>query len=140
MIYEATIQYTVIDRNGNDRQVKEQYVLDDWDLFAEAEAAMYNASQSFGIRECDVVAIKRSNVKEIIKKKTTDGESVWCAEVMETMVDDNGVDKEMRYKWLFYSMTFDSANQYVRQYMQQGYENMELVGLKRTRIKEIIQG
>lgn len=138
MIYEGTIQYCVIDKNGNDKQVKETYVIDEVETFGQVEELLYKEFQD--LTDIDVVSIKRSVVNEIIKPKTTEGEQVWMAEVMQTFIDDNDVEKEMRYKFLFYGMTFDAANQYVREYMKQGYEGMELIGLKRTRIKDIFIG
>ena len=135
MIYEGTIQYITMDKNGNDKQVKESYIVDNVETFAQVEELLYREFQD--LTDIDVVAIKRSNINEIIKPKTTDGESVWIADIVQMFVDENGVEKEMRYKFAFFSMFPDTAFQYVKEYLKQGYTDMELVGLKKTRFQDI---
>ena len=135
MIYEGTIQYITRDKNGNDKQVKESYIVDNVETFAQVEELLYREFQD--LTDIDVVAIKRSNINEIIKPKTTDGESVWIADIVQMFVDENGVEKEMRYKFAFFSMFPDTAFQYVKEYLKQGYTDMELVGLKKTRFQDI---
>lgn len=135
MTYEATITYVTIDKQGNDKQAKESYMVDGVETFAEVEELLYKEFQD--LTDIDVIAIKRSNINEIIKGKTTDGESVWVADIVQLFVDENGIEKEMRYKFAFFSMYPDTAFNYVREYLKQGYTDMELVGLKKTRFKDI---
>ena len=135
MIYEGTILNITRDKNGNDKQVKESYIVDNVETFAQVEELLYREFQD--LTDIDVVAIKRSNINEIIKPKTTDGESVWIADIVQMFVDENGVEKEMRYKFAFFSMFPDTAFQYVKEYLKQGYTDMELVGLKKTRFQDI---
>lgn len=135
MIYEGTITYIARDKNGNDKQVKESYIIDNVETFAEVEEMLYQEFED--LTDIDVVAIKRSNINEIIKPKTTEGENVWIADIVQMFTDENGVEKEMRYKFAFFSMYPDTAFQYVREYLKQGYTDMELVGLKRTRFEDI---
>lgn len=137
MIYEGTIQYITRDKNGNDKQVKESYIVDNVETFAQVEELLYREFQD--LTDIDVVAIKRSNINEIIKAKTMDGESVWIADIVQMFVDENGVEKEMRYKFAFFSMFPDTAFQYVKEYLKQGYTDMELVGLKKTRFQDIYE-
>lgn len=138
MIYEGTITYLTRDKNGNDRQMKKNYIVDNVETFAQAEERLYVEFQD--LTDIDVVAVKRSNINEIIKMKTTEGEGVWIADIVQSLVDDEGIEKEMRYKFAFFSMFFDTANQYVREYLKQGYTDMELVGLKKTRFENIFEG
>ena len=135
MTYEAQITYITRDKNGNDRQAKENYIIDNVETFAQVEERLYQEFQD--LTDIDVVAIKRSNINEIIKAKTTEGEKVWVADIMQTYTDDDGAEKEMRYKFALFSMYFETANQYVKEYLKQGYTDMELVGLKRTRFEDI---
>ena len=135
MTYEATITYLTRDKNGNDKQMKTSYIIDEVETFAQVEELLYREFQD--LTDIDVVAIKRSNINEIIKPKTTEGESVWIADIVQMFVDDNGVEKEMRYKFAFFSMFPDTAFHYVKEYLKQGYTDMELVGLKKTRFQDI---
>lgn len=136
MIYEATITYITIDKNGNDKQAKEAYVIDGVETFKEVEEILYTKFQD--LTNIDVVAIKRSKVTEIINKRTNENERVWIADIVQTFVDEDGVEKEMRYKFAFFSLNTDTAFQYVKEYLKQGYTDMELVGLKKTRFEDII--
>lgn len=138
MIYEATITYITRDNNGNDKQVKESYIFDNVETFAQVEEMLYREFQD--LTDIDVIAIKRSNINETIKPKTTEGESVWMADIVQMFTDDNGVEKEMRYKFAFFSLNTDTAFQYVKEYLKQGYTDMELVGLKKTRFQDIFVG
>lgn len=138
MTYEATITYLTRDKNGNDKQMKTSYIIDEVETFAQVEELLYDKFQ--GLTDIDVVAIKRSNINEIIKPKTTDGESVWIADIVQNFTDENDVEKEMRYKFAFFSMYPDTAFQYVKEYLKQGYDDMELVGLKKTRFQDIFVG
>jgi len=135
MIYEATITYITMDKNGNDRQAKESYMIDNAETFAQVEELMYREFQN--LTDIDVASIKRSNINEIIKPKTTEGESIWVADIVQMFTDENGVEKEMRYKFAFFSMYPDTAFHYVKEYLKQGYDDMELVGLKKTRFQDI---
>lgn len=135
MIYEATITYITRDKYGNDRQAKESYMIDNAETFAQVEELMYREFQN--LTDIDVVSIKRSNINEIIKPKTTEGESIWVADIVQMFTDENGVEKEMRYKFVFFSMYPDTAFHYVKEYLKQGYDDMELVGLKKTRFQDI---
>lgn len=136
MTYEATITYITRDKKGNDKQVKENYIIDEVETFAQVEELLYDKFQ--GLTDIDVVAIKRSNINEIIKPKTTNGESVWIADIVQIFTDENDVEKEMRYKFAFFSMYPNTAFQYVKEYLKQGYDDMELVGLKKTRFQDIL--
>lgn len=135
MTYEATITYITRDKNGNDKQAKESFIVDNVETFAQVEELLYREFQD--LTDIDVVSIKRSNINEIIKPKTTDGESVWVADIVQMFTDENGVEKEMRYKFAFFSMYPDTAFNYVKEYLKQGYTDMELVGLKKTRFEDI---
>jgi len=138
MIYEATITYITRDKNGNDKQAKESFIVDNVETFAQVEDLLYREFQD--LTDIDVVAIKRSNINEIINKCNNVDEKIWLADIVQVFVDENGVEKEMRYKFAFFSLNTDTAFQYVNEYLKQGYTDMELVGLKKTRFQDIFKG
>lgn len=136
MIYEGTISYVTIDENGNDKTKKESYIIDNVDTFAEVEELLLNEFQAE--TNIDVVAIKRSKINEIIKSNANaENEVVWVADLSQMFVDENGVEKELRYKFAFFSQNTDTAFQFVKEYLKQGYTDMELVGLKKTKFVDI---
>ena len=134
MIYEFTIQYVTIDEKGNDKTVKETYATEKFNFFSEVEAF---ALEEFAFcKAIDVIAIKRSAVKEIANRLNDLNDLVWEATVQQsTTIDD--VEKIMKYRMLLFAPSFDAAKTFIGQYMQQGYGDMELVGLKQTKIKDI---
>ena len=137
MIYESTISYLTQDNNGNDKVVKETYALNNYDTFEGVETRMYGTFQH--LRDLDVIAIKRSNATEVINNRTSENDKVWIAEVIDTFVDDDGNEKETHYRFLLYSLTFETANNAVKEHLKQGYGDLEIVSLKRTRIREIFE-
>ena len=135
MIYEATITTTVVDDKGNDRSLKRQFILENFETFSEVEQKLYD---EFGLEAgFEVSAIKISRLKEIANTRDTDDDNIYVAELQDSFTDDNGVEKTIKYKIAFYSKTFDTAKLFISQYAKQGY-NLELVGLKLTKVKDVL--
>lgn len=136
MIYEATITYVTVDKNGNDKQDKSMYVIEGCEVFAEVENMLYERFS--GENSLDVVAIKRSKIKEIANTRKYEDEKVYLSEVEDVYTDDNGEEKSLRYKILFYAKDFDSAKVFITEFIKQGF-NMTLVGLKLTKFDDVIK-
>ena len=135
MIHECQITYVTVDEKGNDKNVKESYVIENLGCFAEVEELLV---EEFGhLTAFDVTAIKRSKVKEVANSRTDSDEKIWLAELMDIFLQDDGSEKQMKYKILFFSKTFDSAKQFISEYCAQGY-NMSIVNLKMTNFLEVL--
>ena len=132
MLYEVQISYTSLD----DKTIKEQYLIEAQEFFANAEHEMYkrfNANDNL-----DVTKIKRSNIKEVANKRNQPTDKVWIAELQDMFVDDEGVEKPIKYKIAFFSETYESANEFIIKYSEQGYQ-MSLISLKLSNFNDIIQ-
>lgn len=136
MIHEVTIAFTVVGKNGEGKTVKEQYLVDNRNLFAEVEDAMYVGFD--GYKDLDVIAVKRSRIKEIINTRQSEDDLIWMAELQDTFVDDDGKEKYIKYKVVLYSKTFDTAKAFISEYIKQGY-NLVLVSLKLTKFEEVLK-
>lgn len=136
MIHEVTIAFTVAGKNGEGKTVKEQYLVDNCNLFAEVEDAMYVGFD--GYKDLDVIAVKRSRIKEIINTRQSEDDLIWMAELQDTFVDDDGKEKYIKYKVVLYSKTFDTAKAFISEYIKQGY-NLALVSLKLTKFEEVLK-
>ena len=90
-----------------------------------------------GYKDFDVVAIKRSNIKEIANQRTNNDDVIWQAELQDIFHDDEGNEKLLKYKILFFSKTYESANTFITEYAKQGYQ-MSLVSLKLTKFIDVI--
>ena len=57
--------------------------------------------------------------------------------MMDVFHDDEGNEKPLKYKILFFSKTYESANAFITEYSKQGYD-MSLVSLKLTKFVDVI--
>lgn len=136
-MYELQINYVTVDNRGNDRNVKENLVLLNATSFAEAEEIGYKYGD--GLTDIDVVSIKRSKIKEVLNERSNETDLIWQAELMTLFYDDEGNEKQIKYKTILFAQTFDSAKAFVTEYMRQGYDDMSLVSLKLTKFNEVIK-
>lgn len=135
MIYEATIQYITIDNDGNDKSKKESFVVENQNFFAEVENALHNEFEAY--TDLDVVAIKRSKIKEIVNTRQSNDDLIWLAEMMDVFLTDEGDEKQMKYKVLVFAKTFDSAKAIMSDYMKQGFD-MSLISLKLSKFIDVL--
>lgn len=135
MIWESQIQYIAIDNKGNDKVKREKYIFKQGELFGEIESALYDKFGS--LSGFEVADIKHSKITEVANARTNEDDLVWIADLEDTFVDENGVEKANRYKIAFYAQTFETAKSFITDYMRQGYQ-MDLVGLKLTKFEEVI--
>ena len=137
MIYEVQITYVTVDNKGNDKNIKNNLVVQNAISFADAEEAGYEYGQGLNLNEVDVVGVKRSKVKEILNTCQHDDDLIWQAELMDVFHDDEGNEKEIKYKTILFAQSFDSAKAFISEYMRQGYD-MSLVSLKLTKFTTVI--
>lgn len=138
MIYEVQITYITVDNKGNDKNVKNNIVVQNVTSFADAEEAGYEYGQGLNLNELDVVGVKRSKIKEILNTCQHNDDLIWQAELMDVFYDDDGNEKEIKYKTILFAQSFDSAKAFISEYMRQGYDNMSLVSLKLTKFKNVL--
>lgn len=136
MIYESKVSFTSFDNNGNEKVCKERYIVENAESFGDAEAQTYQTCD--GEDNLDVTDIKRSKLKEIANKRQDEKDVIWFADIQDTFVDDNGEEKYNVYKVAFYSTTFDNAKAFITEYLKQGYDDMELISLKKSNFVDVI--
>lgn len=132
MIYEGQVTYASLE----DKVVKESYVIEEAANFTDAEVQL--TQHLAAVQDLDVVALKRSKIKEIANIRTDEREHLWVAEWQDSFVDeDSGETKYTRYKVLFYATTFEMAKRFICEYGKQGYD-LELVSLKMTKFIDVL--
>ena len=136
MIHEVTIAFTVAGKNGEGKTIKEQYLVDNRNLFAEVEDAMYVGFD--GYKDLDVIAVKRSRIKEVANSRTNEEEKMFIATLVDIFHDPEGSEKEIKYKVAFYSQTMSSAWTFIREYVAQGY-NMKVSAIKETKFIDLVK-
>lgn len=131
MYYEFKIRATK-DTPKGEKEVTEQYITD-CELFAEAETKGMELTNGKG----DVIAITRSNVREIVNPDVI-SKTFFKATIVDIFVNDNGDEKEQRYRVLVAADSVQEATHITQDYMKQGLQDMRLDGVVKTKILEIV--
>lgn len=127
MLYEVKARYT-----DDDKTVKVHYLLD-VELFGEAELKVYEQLKDKA--DVDVVSIKRSTIKEVIKEDND--LDYYVATISNTYTDDKGKETIIRYKQLLPAATIGEAHEVINDYLNQGYD-MRLDAIKLTTINAVL--
>lgn len=133
MLYEVSSRRVIIDKKGNDRYLTEHFLVDNKELFAEAEVSvmeLYNG-------ENEVVAIKRSNILDIINKRSNDEELIYLATFEQTELVD-GVEKVSKYKAILFSDTLQNATLIAMDNANKSIIDTSLVGIKKSKFIDLI--
>lgn len=131
MLYEITTKVKKTQVDGSEKEVTERYITD-CELFSEAEyAGMKTYKDASG--DGDVVAIKRSNVREIVNEQD-DKAYYYKATIVTKFIDDNEKEKEQKYYVLIRADNPTEAINKANEYMKQGLDDMVLDGLVKTKI------
>lgn len=138
MIFETNIKTTVVDKNGNDKVVTSRYIIENAELFGEAESKLY---EEFGNKAgFEVTGIKISKLKEIINEAPQGDEvKIYFATIVDKFYDaDKDETTETQYAVALHAHDINEAHKAIDQYIKQGMEDMELVGLKCTKFIEVL--
>lgn len=127
MLYEVKARYT-----EGDKTAKAHYLLDA-ELFGQAEVKAYE--QLKDKEDVDVVSIKRSTIKEVIK--VDNDLDYYVATLSDIFVDDKGKEIIIRYKQLLPAATIDEAQRAIAEFLKQGYD-MRLDAIKLTTINAVL--
>ena len=136
MYYEITTKVTRQKDDGTEKEVTERYITD-CETFTEAEQIgmeTYSADNTNG----DVIAVKRSNVKEIVNENE-EKEHYFKATIVDVFIDDNEKEKELKYYVLIRADNLTEATAKANEYMRQGLDDMRLDGVLKTKILELLK-
>ena len=139
MLYETSIKTTVVDSKGNDKVVTSRYIIENAELFGEVESKLY---EEFGNETgFEVATIKISKLKEIINE-APQGDTeckIYFATIIDRFYDaDKDETTETQYTVALHAHDINEAYKAIDQYMKQGMEDMELVGLKCTKYISVL--
>ena len=131
MLYEITTKTTRVKEDGSEKEVTERYITD-CELFAEAEHAGMHSYADYQ-QEGDVIAIKRSNVREIVNEQD-DKAYYYKATIVTKTIDDKENEKEQKYYVLIRADNLTEATNKANEYMKAGLDDMVLDGIVKTKI------
>ncbi len=133
MYYELKQKVNKTNDKGEEKEVTEQYITDD-ELFGHVELKgneLYNGN-------CDVFAISRSKIREIVNEKQAD-EFFYKVTLIDVFVDDKGNEKSNKYYVLISAKDMDDANKKAAEYMKQGLQDMKLDAIAKTKILDLVK-
>jgi hypothetical protein len=139
-MYEIQITFVEVDSKGNDRNRKQNLILEHAESFANAEEIGYDYGS--GLTAIDVVSIKRSKLKEIVNEKPFGDETckIYVAQIVDHFVDvDTEETKDIKYSVALFAHDMKEAQQAIEQYMKQGLEDMDLIGIKETNFTDVLK-
>lgn len=139
-MYEIQITFVEVDSKGNDRNRKQNLILEHAESFANAEEIGYDYGS--GLTAIDVVNIKRSKLKEIVNEKPFGDETckIYVAQIVDHFVDvDTEETKDIKYSVALFAHDMKEAQQAIEQYMKQGLEDMDLIGIKETNFTDVLK-
>ena len=134
MIYETKVSY-----ENEGKVSKEQYIIENAELFGEVESKLYEEFGNFP--NFGVLSIKTNNkIREVINEKPTDDDEckIFYATICDFFTDDNGNVKEIPYVVVAFAHDMTEAKAAIDQYMRQGLENMELKAIKETKFINVL--
>lgn len=136
MYYEVTTKVVRTQVDGMNKEVTERY-LADCETFTEAEKMGAETYADYSL-DGDVVALKRSNIKEIVNEDENK-EHYFKATIIDTYTYGSGKEKELRYYVLIRANDLSEATAKANEYMRQGLEDMRLDGIVKTKILELLK-
>lgn len=137
MIYEGTISYETVTKKGNTATVKESYLIENAETFHDAERTLYTYNIANGLNNIDVVALKRSKIKEIARHGGKLDTAIFIATLSDVFTDNEGKEKEIHYDIAFFAPNIQEAHNFIIMYTEQGY-CMEMRSLKQTKFIDIL--
>lgn len=136
MFYEANTKVTRINEKGEEKQVIERYVIENCISFSEAEERAVKTF-SYDNTDGEVVAIKRSNLYEIVNENANK-EKFFRAKLGSIFIDDNGKEKMTYYHVLLSADNMDEAQSIMKEYMKQGMNDFIFLEIKETKVNDVI--
>lgn len=133
MFYEGTIKVTKMDEKGNDKEVKESFIVENAELFGEVEQKLLELYNG----ECEVIAFKRANIMEIVNQPSEDSK-IFKAKLISIFVDDKGKEKETSYYVLLFAKDTEQAIAIMKNYVEAGLKDLGKKAIVETKFLEVI--
>ena len=140
MFYHIKISYESLNEQGENVNRNEEYLVNDCELHAEAEQRGYEYASEYQFNEPDIVSVKRSNIREFVNEVASEDETIiYDAIIADIYINENtGKEKLLKYHVGVFAKSMSDATKKVYEYMNQGMTDMRCIGVKETKIVEII--
>ena len=139
MLIEVRVKVSRIIDNKT-RKRTETFIVDDCQLFVEAEHAVMNNlswdQQQGLVEDYEVQSLKISPIREVCTQYA--GESSFIATLKDVFIEDDGTEKSLKYKVLLWADSLSEAMARTNVFSRQGY-NMSVEGLKEVNYEYLTQ-
>lgn len=139
MFYHVKVQFTSVNESGAKIKEKHEVLVDNCELFAEAEQKVLDEFIYAGTGDVEVTNMKRSNIMEFVNShQGGDDENIYTATIVSIFVEESGKEKETKYHVGVFAKSVNEATSIVQQYMKMGLQDMRLVSVKETKIEQVL--
>lgn len=139
MFYHVKVQFSSVKEYGATIKEKHEVLVDNCELFAEAEKKALDEFIYAGTGDVEVTNMKRSNIMEFANSpQGGDDENIYTATIVSIFVEDSGKEKETKYHVGVFAKSVNEATSIVQQYMKMGLQDMRLVSVKETKIESVL--
>lgn len=135
MWYESKVKFEQVQVDGCTKMVTESYMVDAL-TFTDAEARTMEEVAMYVSGELDVVALKRTNIKEV--RYNADGDKWYnCKLVFITLDEKSGKEKKTNYNVLVQASSTEEGTKQVELLMQGSMQDWELKSITETNIIDV---
>ena len=140
MLIEVKVKVArVIDNKARKRT--ETYIVDDCQLFVEAEhqvtAALVEEQNAGTVEEFEIQSLRLSPIREVCTEYS--GQFSFIATLKDVFLADDGTEKPLKYKVLLWADSLSEAMARTNVFVRQGYD-MSVEGLKEVNYEYIASG
>lgn len=135
MWYESKVKFEQVQEDGCTKMATESYMVDAL-TFTEAEARTMELVAQYVSGELDVVALKRTNIKEVCYNAEGDK---WynCKLVFIALDEKSGKEKKTSYNVLVQASSIEEGKKQVELLMQGSMQDWELKSITETKIMDV---
>lgn len=131
MLYEVIAVVTRPNDKGEEKEYKEQYLVDNCETCGHAELKVLQHLNG----KADCICIKQSKIREVATEmEDPDTEIYYKVIIKQDFIDDNGKVKVLKYPVLVAATSVPHATERANTYIRQGLNDMYLGDITETKI------
>ena len=131
MLYEVSSKRTIVDKNGADKVITENFIVTNCMLFGEAETAILATDATV-----DVVSVSRSNISDFVNKRTNEDEKIYIVNIERY---DEVLEKTAKVVVALFAIDMTSATKIANDYVSKAIYDETLVGIKKSKFIDIVK-
>lgn len=131
MLYEVSSKRTIVDKNGADKVITENFIVTSCMLFGEAETAVLAMDVT-----ADVVSVSRSNISDFANIRANEDEKIYIVNIERY---DDVLEKTAKVVVALFAIDMTSATKIANDYVSKAIYDETIVGIKKSKFIDIIK-